>query len=59
VFENKVAKNIFVHKRDNVTEGLTELHNAELHNLYSSPIITRVIKSRRMVYEEYAACMGR
>jgi hypothetical protein len=31
-----------------VTGGWRKLHNEELHNLYSSPSIIRVIKSRRM-----------
>jgi hypothetical protein len=35
-------------KRDEVTEEWRKLHNEELHNLYSSPTIVRVIKSRRM-----------
>jgi hypothetical protein len=34
------------------------LHNDELHNLYSSPIIVRVIKSRRMRWTEHVARMG-
>jgi len=33
------------------------LHNEELHNLYTSSIIT-VIKSRRMKWADYVACMG-
>jgi hypothetical protein len=35
------------------------LHYDELHNLYSSPNIVRVIKSRRMRWAEHVACMGR
>jgi hypothetical protein len=35
-------------KRDEVTGGWRKLHNEELHGLYSSPIIVRVIKARRM-----------
>jgi hypothetical protein len=35
-------------KRDEETGGWRKLHNEELHNLYSSPNITRIIKSRRM-----------
>jgi hypothetical protein len=34
------------------------LHNDELHNLYSSPNIVRVIKSRRMRWAGHVACMG-
>jgi hypothetical protein len=35
-------------KRDEMTGGWRKLHNEELHNLYSSPSIIRMIKSRRM-----------
>jgi hypothetical protein len=48
VFENSVLRRIFGLKRDEVTGGWRKLHNEELHNLYSSPSIIRVIKSRRM-----------
>jgi hypothetical protein len=46
VFENRVLRRIFGPKRDRVTGGWRKLHNEELHNLYSSPIIIRTIKSR-------------
>jgi hypothetical protein len=48
VFENRVLRRIFVPKRDEVTGGWRKLHNEELHNLYSSLNIIRMIKSRRM-----------
>jgi hypothetical protein len=48
VFENRVLRRIFRPKRDGVTGGWRKLHNEELHNLYSSPNIIRIIKSRRM-----------
>jgi hypothetical protein len=48
VFENRVLRRIFEPKRDGVTGGWRKLHNEELHNLYSSPSIIRIIKSRRM-----------
>jgi hypothetical protein len=48
VFENKALRRIFEPKRDAVTAGWRKLHNEELHNLYSSPNIIRMIKSRRM-----------
>jgi hypothetical protein len=38
-------------KRDEETGGWRKLHNEELHNLYSSPSIIRIIKSRRMRWE--------
>jgi hypothetical protein len=47
VFENRVLR-IFGPKRDEVTGGWVKLHNEELRNLYSSPSIIRMIKSRRM-----------
>jgi hypothetical protein len=48
VFENRVLRKIFGPKRDEVAGGWRKLHNEELHNLYSSPGIIRMIKSRRM-----------
>jgi hypothetical protein len=48
VFENRVLRRIFGPKRDEVTGGWRKLHNEELHGLYSSPSIIRVIKARRM-----------
>jgi hypothetical protein len=44
----RVLRRIFGPKRDEVTGGWRKLHNEELHNLYSSPSIIRMIKSRRM-----------
>jgi hypothetical protein len=58
VFENRVLRRIFGLKRDEVTEGWRKLHNEELHNLYSSPSIIRVIKLRRMRWAGHAARMG-
>jgi hypothetical protein len=48
VFENRVFRRIFGPRRDEVTGGWRKLHNEELHGLYPSPIIIRVIKARRM-----------
>jgi hypothetical protein len=48
VFESRVLRRIFELKRDAVTVGWRKLHNEELHDLYSSPSIIRIIKSKRM-----------
>jgi hypothetical protein len=48
VFENRVLRRIFGPKRDEVTVDQRKLHNEELKDLYCSPNITRVIKSRRL-----------
>jgi hypothetical protein len=48
VFENRVLRRIFGPKRGGVMGRWRKLHNEELHNLYSSPSIIRIIKSRRM-----------
>jgi hypothetical protein len=58
MFENRVLKRIFGPKRDEVTGGWRKLHNEELHNLYSSPSIIRMIKSRRMRWAGHVARMG-
>jgi hypothetical protein len=58
VFENGVPRRIFGPKRDEVTGQWRRLHNEELNELYSSPNIIRVIKSRRMRCAGHVACMG-
>jgi hypothetical protein len=58
VFENTVLRRIFGPKRDEVTGGRKKLHNEELHDLYSSPSIIRIIKSRRMRLAGHVAQMG-
>jgi hypothetical protein len=45
-------------KRDEVTGDWRKLHNEELHNLYSSPNISIMIRSRRMRGAGHIACMG-
>jgi hypothetical protein len=47
-FKNRVLRIIFGPKSDEVTGGWKKMHNEELHSLYSSPSIVRVIKARRM-----------
>jgi hypothetical protein len=58
VFENRVLRRIFGLKRDEETGGWRKLHNEKLHNLYSSPSIIRINKSRRMRWAEHVARMG-
>jgi hypothetical protein len=58
VFENRVLRRIFRPKKDGVTEGCRMLHNEEVHDLYSSPSIIRIIKSRRMRWAGHVALMG-
>jgi hypothetical protein len=50
---------MFGPKRDEVTGDRRKLHNEELHNLYSSPDIIRMIMSRRMKWAGHVARMGK
>jgi hypothetical protein len=59
VFENRVLRRIFGPKRDEGTGDCRKLYNEELRNLYSSPNIIRMIKSRRMGWSGDVARMGR
>jgi hypothetical protein len=59
VFENRVLRRIFGRKKDEVTGEWTKLYNDELNDLYSSPNIVRVIKSKRMRWAGHVARMGR
>jgi hypothetical protein len=56
VFENRVLTRIFGPKRDEVTRNWRKLH--ELQNLYTSPSIIRMIKSRRVRWIEHVARMA-
>jgi hypothetical protein len=58
VFENRVLRRIFGLKRDELTGECRKLHNKELHDLYFSPSIIRIIKSRRMIWAGHVARMG-
>jgi hypothetical protein len=58
VFENRLLRKIFRLKRDEVTGEWRKLHNEELHDLYSSPSMIRIIKSRRMRWAGHVARMG-
>jgi hypothetical protein len=58
VFEKRVLRRIFGPKRDGVTGGWRKLHIEELHNLYSSPSMIRMTKSRRMRWAGHTARHG-
>ena len=58
MFASRVLRRIFGPKRDEVTGEWRKLHNEELNDLFSSPNIVRVIKSRRMRWAGYVARMG-
>jgi hypothetical protein len=59
VFENRVLRRIFGLKRDEVTGEWRKLHNEELRDLYSSPSIIRMVKSRRMRWAGHVARIER
>jgi hypothetical protein len=58
VFENRVLRRIFGPKGDKATGEWRRLHDEELNNLYSSPNIIRVIKSKRMRWAGHVVRMG-
>jgi len=58
VFENMVLRRIFGPRKDEVTGEWRRLHNEKLNDLYSSPNIVRVIKSRRTRWAGRVARMG-
>ena len=58
VFENRVLRNIFGPKRNDVTGLWIKLQKQELDDLRSSPNIILVIKSRRLPWTGHVACMG-
>jgi len=59
VFENRVLRRIFGTKRDEVIGEWRKRHSEQLNDLYCSPNIVRVIKSKRMRWARHLACMGR
>jgi hypothetical protein len=58
VFENRVLRRIFGHKREEWNEDWRRMHNEELRNLYASLIIIRVITSRRKRWAGHVEWMG-
>jgi hypothetical protein len=59
VFENSVLRRIFGPKTEEVIGGWRKLHNEELRNVYSSPNIIRMMKSRTMRWAGHVARMGK
>jgi len=58
VFENRVLRRIFGPKREEVTGEWRKLHNEEVNDLYFSPNVVRVIKSRRIRWAGHVARIG-
>jgi hypothetical protein len=58
VFENRVPRAIIGPRRDEVTGDWKKLHSEDLHNLYSSPNIITMIKTRRMRWAGHVARTG-
>jgi hypothetical protein len=58
VFQNRVLKRIFWAKQNEVTAEWRKYHNEELNELYSSPTIVQVIKSRLMTWAGHVVRMG-
>jgi hypothetical protein len=58
-FENRVLRRIFGRKKVEVTGEWRRLHKKELYDLYSSPNVNRVTKSKRIGWVGHVACMGR
>jgi hypothetical protein len=55
VFENRALRRIFGTRKNEVTRGWRKLHNEELRNLFSSSIVIRIVKSRRMRWSVHVA----
>jgi hypothetical protein len=59
VFENRVLRRTFGPKKDEVTGEWRKLHNEEVNDLYPSPKILWVIKSRRIRWARHVVRLGR
>jgi hypothetical protein len=57
-FENRILRRIFGPKRDGLTGGWIKLHNEDLHDLWLTPSIIRIIKSKRMRWAGHVARMA-
>jgi hypothetical protein len=57
--EGKVLRRLFEPKRDEVIGDMRKLHTQELHHLYSSPKMIRIMKSRRMRWARHVAPIGK
>jgi len=58
VFDSRVQRGIFRPKRNGVTGEWRKLHEEQRNDLYCSPNIIRVMRSRRMKWKEHVVCMG-
>jgi hypothetical protein len=58
VFENRVLRRVLGCTRDEIIRGWRKLHNEDLHNVYSSPNINRMIKSKRMRWAGHVVRIG-
>jgi hypothetical protein len=58
VFENRMLRRIFGPRRGELAGGWRKVQNESVHNLYSSPNIVRMIKSRRVKPAGHVSCMG-
>jgi hypothetical protein len=59
VLENRVLRRIFGPKKEELGGSWRRLHNRELHNLYTSPNVMRLIKSRQIKWVGHAVHVGR
>jgi hypothetical protein len=55
MFESRALKRIFRPKRDELIGGWRKLYKEELHDLYFSPSVIRILKLRKMIWAEYIA----